>query len=122
MALHAKGTFDVKMSPLPPYDSATDTTLGRFGLDKRYEGDLVASAIGEMLSAGSTVKNSAGYVAVERVTGALGGRQGSFALQHLGVMERGAGRLAITVVPDSGTLEISVADKKHFYAFTYTLP
>ena len=100
-------------------------------LDKQFHGDLEATSKGEMLTAMSAVKGSAGYVAMERVTGTLKGRNGSFALQHSGTMARGAQQLVITVVPDSGegdlkglagTMAIEIADGKHSYVLEYSLP
>src|SRR5437867_7420558 len=102
MTQHARGRFDVTLTPQTMAEPAAAATLGRLSLAKRFSGDLEAESLGEMLTAGTAVKGSAGYVAVERVTGRLNGRQGSFALQHIGVMDRGAAQLAITVVPDSG--------------------
>ncbi len=105
--------------------------LARMSIDKQFVGDLAATSKGEMLSAGTSVKGSAGYVAIERVVGTLGGRRGSFVLQHNGVMTRGAPQLTITVVPDSGTgalaglsgtMAIIIADGKHSYELDYSLP
>jgi hypothetical protein len=130
MTLHAKGTFDVKVAPVAE-DKADGLTLGRYSLDKQYHGDLEATAKGEMLTAGTSVKGSAGYVAMERVTGTLAGRKGSFVLQHTGTMNRGTPILAVSVVPDSGTdelagltgtLTIIIADGKHSYSLEYSLP
>lgn len=99
-------------------------------MDKRFHGDLEATSKGEMLTAGTSVEGSAGYVAIERVSGTLHGRRGTFVLQHSGTMTRGAPQLTITVVPDSGTNElvglagrmvITIADGKHSYDFEYTL-
>jgi hypothetical protein len=132
MTTRATGPFDVKLNPLTAYDTTPGSTLGRFSLDKQYHGDLEATAKGEMLSAGTSMKNSAGYVAIERVTGTLHGRRGEFVLQHSGTMNRGAPHLTVSVVPDSGTdqlvgltgsLSINIApDGKHSYEFDYTLP
>jgi len=128
MTTRAVGTFEVQLSPQPL--AAEDNTRGRFSIDKQFRGDLEAGSQGEMLTAGTAVQGSAGYVAIERVTGTLGGRAGSFALQHAGSMARGAPQLSITVVPDSGTGElvglagsmtIEIADGRHTYAFEYTL-
>jgi hypothetical protein len=125
----AAGTFDVKLAPQAT-DDAEGTPLGRLTIDKRFHGALDATSKGEMLSAGTPVKGSAGYVAIERVTGTLDGRRGSFVLQHSGTMTRGAPQLVITVVPDSGTGEltglagtmtIDVSDGKHAYVLEYTL-
>jgi hypothetical protein len=127
MATHAKGTFDVKLNPQSPDDSA----LGRLTIDKQFHGDLEATSKGQMLAASTEVPGSAGYVAMERVTGTLGGRTGSFVLQHSGTMTRGEPQLSVTVVPDSGTAQltglvgkmaITIVEKAHFYEFEYTLP
>ncbi len=124
-----KGNFDVKMTPVSE-DTADGVPLGRFLLDKQYHGDLNANSKGEMLTAGSIATGSAGYVAIERVTGNLQGRQGSFALQHTGTMNRGAPTLSINVVPHSGTsqltglagsMNILIADGKHSYEFDYSI-
>ncbi len=130
MTPRATGTFDVKLAPLP-LASTADATLGRMSLDKVFRGDLEATGHGEMLTAGTAVQGSAGYVAIERVTGTLHGRAGSFVLHHLGTMTRGIGEMTITVVPDSGTgalvgltgkLTIHIVDGKHSYDFDYALP
>jgi hypothetical protein len=127
--IRATGSFDVTMTPLPMH--AGDPTLGRRALAKVFHGDLEATGDGEMLTAGSELQGSGVYVAVERVTGTLHGRSGSFALHHVGVMTRGAPSLAIGIVPDSGTeqlagiagtLAIRIVDGKHFYDLDYTLP
>ena len=127
--MHAKGNFEVKMSPQKD-DDVGDPTVGRMSLDKQFHGDLEATSKGQMLAVSSDVQGSAGYVAMERVNGTLGGRKGTFALQHSGTMNRGEPSLSITVVPDSGTGElvgiagkmtINVADGKHSYEFEYTL-
>src|SRR5690242_21180364 len=99
----AAGTFEVKLAPL-----VTDApSIARMSIDKQFRGDLEAASKGEMLSAMTEVKGSAGYVAIERVTGTLHGRSGSFVLQHTGTMNRGEPQLSITVVPDSGTGELA---------------
>jgi hypothetical protein len=125
----ATGTFDVKLIPQTS-DPALSASLGRLSIDKQFHGDLDGTSKGEMLTGGTDVKGSAGYVAIERVTGTLHGRSGSFILQHSGTMTRGAPQLTITVVPDSGTGELAglagtmviiIADGKHSYEFKYTL-
>ena len=131
MAAHATGTFEVKLTPQAPDGKFEDATLGRMTIDKQIHGDLEATSKGTMLTAGTDIKGSAGYVAIERVTGTLHGRTGTFVLQHTGTMSRGALQLSITVVPDSGTgqlggltgkFNITIADGKHSYDFEYTLP
>lgn len=133
MTQHASGTFDVKMSPPQKPDSeiAQATNFGRFTIDKQFHGDLEATSKGEMIGAQTEVKGSAGYVAMERVTGTLKGRQGSFVLQHSGTMTKGVPTLSVTVVPDSGTGELKgiagqmkiiiAPDGKHSYEFDYTI-
>jgi len=129
MTNRASGTFEVKLTPQPPEDAA-DPALARMVLDKTFHGDLEGTSKGQMLSAGTGVKGSAGYVAIERVTGTLHGRKGSFVLQHNGLMDRGAPSLSIVVVPDSGAgdlarlsgrMSINIADGKHSYVFEYSL-
>lgn len=127
VAMNARGPFDVKLVPQPDAGDG----LGRMSLDKQFHGDLDASSKGQMLAVMGDVKGSGGYVAIERVTGILSGRKGTFALQHTGTMTRGAQSLSITVVPDSGTgdlagiggrMDIRIEpDGKHFYDFEYTL-
>lgn len=129
--MHASGTFDVKLAPQPPAPGIEPAALGRLTIDKRFHGDLEATSLGEMLSAGTEVPGSAGYVAIERVSGALHGRQGSFVLMHYGLMERGTPSLRVSVVPDSGTgglagirgeLAIRIEQGRHEYTFEYELP
>jgi hypothetical protein len=131
MTIRASGTFDVKINPQAPDDYADGTALARMSIDKQFHGDLEGTSKGQMLSAGTEVKSSAGYVAIERVAGTLHGRSGSFVLQHSGTMTRGEPQLMVTVVPDSGTgqlvglagrMAITIADGKHSYDFEYTLP
>ena len=127
---HASGSFEVTMSPQPPYDTLDGVALGRVTINKRFHGDLDATSVVEMLSAMTGVKGSAGYVAIERVVGTLNGRVGSFVLQHSGTMNRGEAQLTVSVVPDSGTGElkgiagrmaIDVADGKHAFTLDYRL-
>ncbi|MBL8524493.1 MAG: DUF3224 domain-containing protein [Betaproteobacteria bacterium] len=126
----AAGTFEVKLAPLDAYNKTEGANAGRMSLDKVFKGDLEATAKGEMLTGGTEVKGSAAYVAIERVTGTLNGRAGSFALHHTGVMNRGAPSLSISVVPDSGTgqlvgisgkMNIIIAGGKHSYEFDYAI-
>ena len=130
MTTHASGTFEVKMTPQPPDDKGAGAAIGRYSLDKQFHGDLAGTSKGEMLAVGTAVQGSAGYVAMEQVTGTLNGRAGSFALQHTGTMTRGNPQLSVTVVPDSGTgqlvgiagtMTIDIIEGKHFYKFEYTL-
>jgi hypothetical protein len=130
MRTHANGTFEVKLTPQSPDDKAEGATVGRFSLDKSFKGDLTGTSKGEMLAVSTPVQGSAGYVAMEQVTGTLSGHTGTFALQHTGTMNRGAPQLSVIVVPDSGTgqlvglagkMDIKIADGKHFYDFEYTL-
>jgi len=129
MSNRAVGTFEVKLNP---QDEGAEAAVGRMTIDKQFQGDLVGTSKGQMLMAGSeSVKSSAGYVAIEKVTGTLNGRSGTFYLQHNGTMNRGAGELTITVIPDTGTdqltdlrgkMNIIIEGGKHSYEFHYELP
>jgi len=131
MTTRATGTFEVKLAPLPTSDSSEGSPLGRMSIDKQNHGDLEGTGKGEMLTAATSVKSSGAYVAIERVTGSLHGRTGSFVLQHVGTMTRGVPQLSISVVPDSGTGQLAgltgkflviIADGKHSYEFDHSLP
>lgn len=132
MNQHARGPFDVTLNPQKPDNPPAESAgLGRMSIDKQFHGDLDATSAGEMLAAGTAVKGSAGYVAMERVSGSLHGRTGTFVLQHNATMTRGAPYLNIIVVPDSGTgelqglagtMKIVIAEGgQHSYEFDYTL-
>ncbi len=127
--MHANGTFEVKLTPEPA--DAEAPAIGRMSLHKQFHGDLEAASYGQMVAAATSVKGSAGYVAIEQVTGSLHGRSGTFVLQHSGTMMRGAPQLMVNVVPDSGTgdlagltgtMTITIADGEHSYDFEYSLP
>lgn len=118
------------LNPLDLNEIGEDETRGRISINKQFRGDLDATSIGEMLSAMTAVKGSAGYVAMEQVSGALHGRKGSFVLQHSGTMNRGEPSLSVSVVPDSGTgelagisgkLSIDIRAGVHHYGFEYSL-
>ncbi len=126
----ATGTFDVSLKPLPMDHDAGSELLGRMSIDKQFRGELEGTSKGQMLTGGTIIKNSAGYVAIERVVGSVKGRKGSFILQHAGAMNRGEPSLVITVVPDSGTdqleglkgtMKIDISAGKHAYEFEYVL-
>lgn len=135
MTEHATGTFEVSLKPQPLFHSEaqgdkTTALLGRMTIDKHFHGDLTATSTGEMLSSRTNTENSAGYVAIEMVSGTLHGRKGTFVLQHSSLMTRGESQQSITVVPDSGTDElvglsgtmiIINKEGKHSYEFNYSL-
>ena len=121
----AEGTFEVKLAPEP-----SDEFIGRMSLDKQFKGDLEAESKGQMLSSSTEVEGSAGYVAMERVSGTLDGRHGTFVLQHIGAMTRGVPQMTVRVVPDSGTGElvglagsmtITITGNRHSYVFDYSI-
>lgn len=125
------GAFSVTMTPAAPPAHVGRTQTGRMLLDKQYLGELAATGTGEMLSAVSDTKGSAGYVAMERVTGTLKGRAGSFVIQHSGTMHAGVQQLSVIIVPDSGTgqlegiagtMAIRMVEHQHFYDLDYLLP
>jgi len=127
----AAGTFEVKINPLAAYNTSADAKVARMSIDKEFHGGLEATSKGEMLTAGTDTKGSAGYVAIERVTGILNERRGDFVLQHNATMTRGEPYLNIIVVPDSGTdeliglsgtMHIAIEKGRHSYEFQYRLP
>lgn len=130
--MHANGTFEVKLAPQPATPGVEAAALGRQTIDKHFHGDLEGSSLGEMLAVMSAVHGSGAYVALERVTGTLGGKRGSFVLMHSATMTRGAPAMSVTVVPDSGTEELTGlsgtlvihidAKGGHAYTFDYSLP
>jgi hypothetical protein len=129
MTTRASGTFEVRLSPQVDGE-AGGASVGRMLIDKRFAGGLEATSKGQMLAVRTATEGSAGYVAMELVTGRLGGREGTFVLQHSGTMERGAQRLSIGVVPDSGTgeleglvgrMELDFSGGGHSYQFDYAL-
>jgi hypothetical protein len=129
--MKASGQFEVKLQPMDFYTQGSDgINFGRMSLDKTFQGDLQATSKGEMLSAMTATKGSAGYVAIEQVNGSLSGKKGGFVLQHFGTMNRGKDHLVLEVIPDSGSGElngiagkmfIKIEDGKHFYEFEYEL-
>jgi Protein of unknown function (DUF3224) len=123
----ATGEFDVQLTPI----GAADAVVGSMAISKTFRGDLAGNSTGQMLAVRTPVNGSAGYVAMERVSGTLAGRNGSFALQHSGTMDKGTPTLSVTVVPDSatddlagltGSMAIKIEGGKHFYTFQYSLP
>jgi hypothetical protein len=125
---HAQGSFTVDVHPLTPTPAAG---LSRFTINKVIHGDLEATTIGEMLAGGDPKQGAAGYVAIEVVTGTLGGKHGSFALQHFATMDASGPKMQVIAVPGSGTGDlkgiegtflIRVEEGKHSYDFDYTLP
>jgi hypothetical protein len=129
--MKVSGEFVVELKPLEPYAQGIGgVNLGRMSLDKQFSGPLTATSKGEMLNAMTAVQGSAGYVVIEQVHGTLAGKEGSFVLQHFGIMDKGQGRLIMEVVPDSGSgqlaglsgkMSIIIENGKHFYEFDYEL-
>ena len=128
MTHHAHGTFTVKVQPLTP---APAEGLSRYSIDKEIHGPLEATSKGEMFSGGDPKQGTAGYVAIEVVTGTLNGKHGSFALQHFATMDQGGPKMQVIVVPGSGTgdlkgiagvFTIKIENGQHSYTLDYTLP
>lgn len=128
--MNVKGTFEVTMSAEPPYEVVDGVSLARVSIEKRFAGALEATSKMQMIAARTPLEGSAGYVAIERVAGALDGKRGTFLLQHSGIVTRGARSLSVTVVPDSGTgelqdlsgrMDIQIVEGKHFYDLAFEL-
>ena len=126
------GTFDVNLTPLEFYaEGKNGINFGRMSIDKAFHGEIEATSSGEMLSAMTSVQGSAGYVALEQVSGSIAGKTGSFVLQHFGMMNKGKNHLVLEIVPDSGsgeltgitgTMAIKISEGQHYYEFEYELP
>jgi hypothetical protein len=121
----ARGPFDVKLLPIASHAAP----IGRMSIDKQFRGDLEGTSTGEMLAFRGE-QGSAGYVAMEQVSGTLHGKRGTFVLQHSSTLNRGAPTQSITVVPDSGTdqlvglsgrMVVIIEGKAHSYDFEYSL-
>jgi hypothetical protein len=131
MSHRATGTFDVKITPLES-SIKEDKAFGRLGGDKQYRGDLDGTAKAEMVAYGTGAAGSSGaIVGIEKVTGKLAGKSGSFVLAHRGLMSAGKQSYSVVVVPGTGTGELTDIDGKmdiiieagkHSYVFEYTLP
>lgn len=130
VSTHATGTFEVKLTPQMSGETTQDANLGRMTIDKQFHGAIEGTSKGQMLTAGTSVKGSAGYVAIEQVSGTLDGHNGTFILQHSATMTRSVPELSITVVPDSGTgelvglsgkMNIIISEGKHSYDFEYQI-
>jgi Protein of unknown function (DUF3224) len=129
--MKASGEFQIKLQPTDFYAKGNDgINFGRMVIDKTFSGALEATSKGEMLSAMTTTKGSAGYVAIEQVSGSLSGKKGSFVFQHFGTMNPGKDSLILEVVPDSGAgelggisgrMSIKIEHGKHYYEFEYEL-
>ncbi|MBK5257117.1 MAG: DUF3224 domain-containing protein [Vicinamibacteria bacterium] len=132
MTTQANGTFTVKVQPLPEDEKVPGVKVGRLSIDKVWMGDIVGTSKGEMMTGGTEVKGSAGYVAIETMIVSVKGRQGTFTLMHHATMKQGGDfKMLINVIPDSGTgqlvglagaLTIIIEDGKHSYTFDYTVP
>lgn len=129
--MKVSGTFEVNLQPLTTFAEGSDgINLGRMSIEKTFSGELAATSQGEMLTAMTPVEGSAGYVAIEQVTGTLSGRNGRFVLQHFGTMSQEQNFLLLEVVPHSGTgeltgisgkMSIQIEDGQHFYEFDFEL-
>ena len=132
MTVQARGTFEAKVEQLPNDEKVKGLVVGRLAVTKQFKGDLEGASLVEMMSADTSVQGSAGYVAIEKVTGTLKGRAGTFLLLHQGTMKQGADfKLSVVVVPDSGSgqltglsgaMTIIIAGGTHSYELDYTLP
>jgi hypothetical protein len=130
VSTRATGRFEVKLVPQSTEGFDEGGALGRMTIDKTFTGDIEGTSKGQMLTAMGSVKGSAAYVAVERVTATVHGKRGTFAMHHTGIMNRGAPSLSVVVVPDSGTeelvglsgtLNIIIEKGVHSYEFDYDL-
>ena len=127
----ARGPMEVNIEPEEPFLEQDGLKLNRNIVHKQFSGDMAGTSEAQMIAAFTATPGSAGYVAIEHFTGSVGGKSGSFVLQHSGTMNRGDAQLTVTMVPDSGTgeltgisgtLEIDNEDGNHSYVVDYELP
>lgn len=129
--MEVRGEFEVTMTPVATEGEGPDPPIGLIRLDKKYRGPLSGSSQGQMLAHRTAVAGSAGYTAMEKVTGSLDGKSGSFMLLHFGEMTKGTPtKWGVSVVPDSGTdelaglkgeMEIVIEGGKHEYVLRYEI-
>jgi len=126
----ATGTFEITSHPEPPWETVEGVALARVRFVKRFAGPLDATSEVQMMAARGPVADSAGYVALERVTGPPDGHAGRLVPLHTRPHPPRARPLPIAVVPDSGTgalaglrgtMDIQVEAGQHRYAFTYEI-
>ena len=124
----ARGPLDVTIEAEPPFLEQDGIKFNRSMVRKEFSGDMVGKSEAQMIAAYTATPGSAGYVAIEHFTGSVGGKSGSFVLQHHGLMEKGEAALTVTIIPDSGagelagisgTLEIDNDEEKHSYVLEY---
>lgn len=129
MSTSAKGTFEITSTPHPPDTMTPGLDAMRITFHKTFSGGLQGTSVVEMLGMMDRDLGSGAYVALERFTGTVDGRTGSFSLQHSSSMKRGRPEQRIAVVPDSGTgdlqgltgtMTIDIVEKQHHYTFEHT--
>ncbi|WP_460677298.1 DUF3224 domain-containing protein [Hymenobacter coalescens] len=76
--------------------------LARASATQQFRGDIEGTGQLEVLLTYHS-DGSASSVGLERVVGRVGGRQGSFVLEHSGSVEDGVSKANLAVVPGSGT-------------------
>ena len=128
---HARGEFEVQLTPRELDGPSEDPGLSRLAIVKQLRGDLVGTGHGQMLASGGPPQMSGAYVAIERISGTLSGKEGSFVLIHRGTMDASGNELEVTVAPESGTegltgirgkFKIIIEGGKHLYEFEYEMP
>jgi Protein of unknown function (DUF3224) len=103
---HASGTIDVKSYQPTPYDQpAEGPSLVRIHVVEDFSGDIQGEGVAEFLQT-TRGEDQASFVGVERVTGILAGRSGTFVLQDEGTLEGSTVSGNWFVVPGSGTGEL----------------
>ena len=124
----ARGSFEVNIEPEPPFLEQDGVSLSRNNVSKRFSGEMAGDSRAQMTAAYTATPGSAGYVAIEHFSGSVHGKEGSLTFQHNGIMDRGEAKLAVTVVPDSGTgelegvsgtMELNNDEGGHTYVFEY---
>ena len=89
------------------YDEPTEgPVLTRIHVEESYSGDITGAGVAEFLHA-ARPDGSASFVGIERVTGAVAGRTGTFLLQEAGTLQDNAVSGDWFVIPGSGTGQLA---------------
>jgi Protein of unknown function (DUF3224) len=131
MSQRATASFDITSWEEQTYDEQDGIKLSRTRVVKTFRGEIEGESTAELLMA-LAGEDSAAYVGVERVTGRVNGRSGSFVYLHTATAGRGAQAASWPVLAGSGTGELAgisgqaridnLPDGGHVFTLDYELP
>jgi hypothetical protein len=126
-----RGPIKVSTDSEPPFHEQDGVVLNRNVVRKTFSGPATGTSEAQMIAARTPDPGSAAYVAMELFTGMLDGRQGTFVMQHNGIVANGKPELSVVIIPGTGTgqlagitgtLTIDNTAGDHSYVFEYELP